>query len=268
MTSAMVEGCTGLVVRFTSNSPPPPSSRAQSHRPTTKNFLKQGSQILSTLLAHPSITSITAHARRTPPTADPSSKLHAIISPDTSTWAADIRALTPPPSLFLSALGTTRAQAGSLAAQRLIDYDLNLALARAAKDAGVKVYVLISSAGVSTTSLWPYGRMKAELEEAVKGLGFAHTVILKPGLLLGDRRDSRPADAAEAVLRGVARVAGMVGAVLKDFWATDADVIGRAAVSAAVRCLQEEEGGGGKEGRVWVLEQSEIIRLGRTEWKG
>lgn len=95
--------------------------------------------------------------------------------------------------------------------------------------------MLISSAGVSTTSMFPYGRMKAELEEAVKALEFPHTVILKPGLLVGERRDSRP---AEAVLRGVARVAGMVGGgLLKDFWAQDADVIGRAAVSAGLRCL-------------------------------
>lgn len=130
----------------------------------------------------------------------------------------------------------------------------------------MKVYVLISSAGVSTTSMFPYGRMKAELEEAVKALEFSHTVILRPGLLVGERRDSRP---AEAVLRGVARAAGMVGGgLLKDFWAQDADVIGRAAVSAGLRCLEEDGGGGKMEGRVWVVDQSEIVRLGRTEWKG
>lgn len=40
---------------------------------------------------------------------------------------------------FFSALGTTRAQAGSLEAQRKIDFDLNLELAQKAKEGGVRV---------------------------------------------------------------------------------------------------------------------------------
>lgn len=43
--------------------------------------------------------------------------------------------------------------------------------------------------------------MKAELEEAVKELGFTHTVIVMPGLLVGERKDNRP---PEAVFRYVA----------------------------------------------------------------
>jgi len=100
--------------------------------------------------------------------------------------------------------------------------------------------------------------MKAELEEAVKGLNFSHTVILKPGLLVGERQDSRP---AEAALRGIAKGLGAISRRLADFWAQDANVIGNAAVSAAVQCAD-----GRKEGGLWVLGQSEIVRLGRTEW--
>jgi len=69
---------------------------------------------------------------------------------------------------------------------------LNVELAKKAKEAGVKVYVLISSAGVSTTAMFPYSRMKAELDEAVKALAFEHTVLVKPGLIVGTREDSRP----------------------------------------------------------------------------
>lgn len=101
--------------------------------------------------------------------------------------------------------------------------------------------------------------MKAELEEAVKALDFPHTVILKPGLLAGERQDSRP---AEAVVRGIAKGLGAISKRLTDFWAQDADVVGKAAVSAAVRCAE-----GKKEAGIWVLSQSEIVRLGRTEWK-
>lgn len=146
-------------------------------------------------------------------------------------------------------------------AQRKIDYDLNLDLAKAAKESGVKVYVLISSAAVSTTSPFPYSKMKAELEEAVKALGFLHTVIIKPGLLVGSREESRP---AEAILRGVAKGMGMISkGLLTDWWAQDADVIGKAAVSAGMQCAEGKRPQG-----VWQIDQSEIVKLGRTEWKG
>lgn len=89
-------------------------------------------------------------------------------------------------------MGTTRGQAGGFEAQKKIDLDLNVELAKKAKEAGVKVYVLISASGISTTSMLAYPRMKAELDEAVKALGFEHTVLVKPGLIVGSREDSRP----------------------------------------------------------------------------
>ena len=142
-----------------------------------------------------------------------------------------------------------------------MDYDLNLSLAKAAKESGVKVYVLISLAGASTGSMLPYGKMKAEIEKAVKELGFPHTVFVKPGLLVGARKDTR---VTEAIVRTIAKGMGAISqAGLKDWWAQDADVVGRAAVAAGMQCLE-----GKKEEGVWEVSQSDIIRLGRTEWKG
>ena len=103
--------------------------------------------------------------------------------------------------------------------------------------------------------------MKAELEEVVKELGFPHTVIMKPGLLVGERKDSRP---SEAVFRGLAKgMRRLGGGVLTDWWAQDADVIARAAVRAGLKCAEGE-----REEGVWVVEQGEIVRLGRGEWEG
>lgn len=131
-------------------------------------------------------------------------------------------------------------------------------VAKAAKDAGVKVYVLISTAGANAHSFMAYPTMKGELEEGIKGLGFEHTVILRPGLLVGSREDTR---VAEAVLRGVANAAGAIAHGLKDFWAQDASTVGRAAVSAGLQALE-----GGKP-KVWDVGQAEIVKLGRTQWK-
>jgi len=218
---------------------------------------RQGSFILSNLLTLPSVSSVYALARRQPKPTD--SKLHLIIEPDSSQWPSKLSSIQPTPPIFFSALSTTRAQAGGFENQRKIDYDLNLELARAAKAAGVKVYVLISVAAMSKTSMLAFSRMKAELEEAVTELGFEHTIILKPGLIVGTREDSRP---PEAVFRGIAKFMGAIsGGYLKDWWAQDAEVIGRAAVSAGLKAL---EGGAPK---VWHIVQSEIVKLGRTEWK-
>jgi len=101
--------------------------------------------------------------------------------------------------------------------------------------------------------------MKAELEEAIKALAFPHTVILKPGLLLGTRQDSRP---AEAAARKIASGLGSISKGLIDFWTQDADVVGKAAVAAGLQCVEGQR----KEG-VWIVDQSDIVRLGRTEWK-
>lgn len=102
--------------------------------------------------------------------------------------------------------------------------------------------------------------MKASLEEAVKELNFPYTVIVKPGLLVGSREDSRP---GEAITRGIAKGLGAISkAMLTDWWAQDADVVAKATVNAGMQCAEGKR----KEG-VWEVGQSEIIRLGRTDWK-
>src|SRR5205085_11373345 len=117
-------------------------------------------------------------------------------------------------------------------------HDLNVELARAAKEAGSKVYVLISAATSNKNSRFGYVRMKGEIEEDITALEFEHTVIVQPGLISGRREESRP---MEAVMRHVAGFAGMISShYLKDWWAQDADVIAKAAVSAGLKALNGE----------------------------
>lgn len=117
----------------------------------------------------------------------------------------------------------------------------------------------MSSGGANSGSMMGgYMKMKGELEDAVRDLDFERTVILRPGLLVGSREDSRP---PEAALRKVANFMGAVsGGLLKDFWAQDAEVVARAAVSAALQAPERAE-------KVWVVGQADVVRLGRTEWK-
>ena len=162
--------------------------------------------------------------------------------------------------VFISSLGTTRATAGGFENQRKIDYDLNVELAKAAKEAGTKSYVLISSSGANSSSMFGYMKMKGELEDAVKALDFEHVVILQPGLIVGQRASGT--GIAELVLKKTATGAGSLSNRLKDFWAQDAEVIARAAVRAGLDCVEGKE----KE-KVRVLGQADVVRLGRTEWQ-
>jgi len=248
MTTAVLAGSTGLVVR------PPPQSQHPGPDLTSKT---QGGHILTQLLAHPSIAAAYAYARRELPNPTTSTKLHPLTSSDNSTWPA-LFPRSPAPSLFLSALGTTRQAAGGVEEQRKIDLDLNYALASAAKDAGVTTYVLVSSVGASAKSSMPYPRMKGELEDKVKALGFEHVVILRPGLIMGNRSESR---FFEAVFRGTASLLGKVSKkYLVDSWAQDSEVIARAAIEAGLKCVE-----GKKEEKVWELGGREILELGRVQ---
>ncbi len=89
------------------------------------------------------------------------------------------------------ALGTTIKQAGSQAAFRAVDYDLPLTAARAAKQAGARQFVLVSSIGADSKSGNFYLRTKGELERDLAAVGFPALHILRPGLLLGDRKEHR-----------------------------------------------------------------------------
>ena len=104
-------------------------------------------------------------------------------------WPALIAELAP--SVAVCALGTTIRVAGSKQAFRAVDFDLVLAFANAARDAGASRFILVSSVGASAASPNFYLSVKGQAEEAVKALGFARVDVLRPGLLRGARKEQR-----------------------------------------------------------------------------
>ncbi|OGM51311.1 hypothetical protein ABOM_000421 [Aspergillus bombycis] len=196
-----------------------------------------GSHLLKNLVLHPTIVSINTFSRRNPSNANIlSEKLEPFVSPDTSQWAEGIRHLSSPPDLFFSAFGTTRAAAGSFEAQYKLEHDLHLELAKAAKAAGSRVCVLISSPFANENSSMAYARMKGQIEEGIKALKFQKTIILQPGIILGARGESR---VGEAIAQEVVKVIGLIFPSIRDMMGQDAQVIARAAVTAGLRALEE-----------------------------
>lgn len=135
-------------------------------------------------------------------------------------------------------------------------------MAKAAKAAGVTTYVLISSGGAHAQSMVGYAAMKGELEDEVSALGFEKCVLLRPGLIVGERESKRT---LEQPLHSVANFMGWLSPAMKNCWAQDAGTIARAAVRAALEedvwtGRQTKEGKNG--GKVWVMGQAEIVELG------
>jgi uncharacterized protein YbjT (DUF2867 family) len=93
--------------------------------------------------------------------------------------------------LLFSCLGTTRKQAGSIAAQRWVDLDYQFKAAQLAADHDVRHYLLVSSSSANSNSNNPYLQMKGELEKRVQSLPFNRISIFQPSLLLGQRVEFR-----------------------------------------------------------------------------
>ncbi len=96
--------------------------------------------------------------------------------------------------VLFSCLGTTKKQAGSIAKQRIVDFDYQYAAAELAARNAVPHYVLVSSSGANARSPSAYLKMKGQLEEAVTDLGFTRVSIVQPSLLLGERQENRLAE--------------------------------------------------------------------------
>lgn len=217
-----------------------------------------GSHILTSLLSPTStFTPVHTISRRAPkPTSE---SLTAHVEGDTTKWAASIAQINP--SVVISALGTTRAAAGGIQNQWKIDHDLNIELAKAAKAAGVKTFVFVSSAGTRGPghTHMPYCQMKNGVEDAIKELDFEHAVIMKPGTIMGNREESRPGEAGwRKLLNGVGHVLPSVRNALGQ----DVDAIARATVRAT-QMAQE----GKAPSKYWVIGGSEILQMGQPEEK-
>ncbi|MFZ6733592.1 NAD(P)H-binding protein [Undibacterium sp. Ji42W] len=141
-----------------------------------------GREILAGLLADDRVAEVHSLGRKPPTVQHP--KLRAYIVD----FASLRLPVLPQADEVYLALGTTIKVAGSQEAFRAIDYDANLAVARAAQAAGVKKLGLVSAMGADANSSVFYNRVKGELEDALEKMAFDGLVIARPSLLVGDRK--------------------------------------------------------------------------------
>ncbi len=93
--------------------------------------------------------------------------------------------------VLFSCLGTTLKAAGGKEAQWKVDYDYQFQFAKAAKENNVNSLVLVSSGFASSKSLFFYPRMKGQLEDDIKMLGFEKLIIFNPPMLIRKNTDRK-----------------------------------------------------------------------------
>jgi uncharacterized protein YbjT (DUF2867 family) len=98
-------------------------------------------------------------------------------------------------------LGTTIKIAGSKAAFRKVDFEYVHVAAQLARAQRAVSFVWISSVGANAKSHNFYLRVKGELENAILSMsGLDNACAVRPSLLLGERKEMRPAEKLASVI--------------------------------------------------------------------
>lgn len=145
-----------------------------------------GKDLLSQLLADDTYSELHCFVRKPLTLTHPKLHAHVVDFETPEVWADLLRG-----DVAFSCLGTTLAVAGSKEAQWRVDYDYQYNFAEHCRNNGVPTFVLVSAAGAKAQSKLFYNRMKGQLEDAVKALGFARLLIFQPSVLVRKGSDRK-----------------------------------------------------------------------------
>lgn len=146
-----------------------------------------GSEVLSYAIQEQAIQTIYTLSRS--PLSVKHDKITPLINADLNIQQWDDSA--PLPKLGVIALGTTLKQAGSKQALEQVDYELVCHVGQQMKLLGVERLAVVSSLGAHPRSKSHYLRCKGRMEEALRQLGFSHLTFVRPGPLVGERKQIR-----------------------------------------------------------------------------
>lgn len=147
-----------------------------------------GRHVLDLLASDRSFERVVVIARR---------KFAEAMAPRVEAHLVDVERLDEHPELFrvdhvVCALGTTiKAVGGSREKFRAVDFGIPMAAATLALAQGARHFLLVSALGANAESRLFYNRVKGELEDALRTLGFRSVTIVRPSLLLGERAEFR-----------------------------------------------------------------------------
>jgi len=146
-----------------------------------------GSYLLQELIDNPKYERVTAIMRKKPLSEHP--KLKILLGDLTSLPCLkdDIEGN----DVFI-AIGTTKKKTPDLGEYYKADHDYPVLAASIAKQNGATAVFLVSAIGADVNSSLFYCRVKGEAEHDILALGFEHTHIFRPSVILGNRPEKRP----------------------------------------------------------------------------
>lgn len=92
---------------------------------------------------------------------------------------------------YFCCLGTTIKTAGSKESFKKVDYDGVWSFAKVAEFYQAQSFSMITAMGANSRSIIFYNQIKGDIEEAVSKLKLKKLIILRPGLLIGKRKEER-----------------------------------------------------------------------------
>ena len=134
-------------------------------------------------------------------------------------------------------LGTTMKKAGSRENFRKVDFGYIQAIARWAKEHGVKSLGIISSVGAAPDSRNFYLRTKGETEQELIKLDFDHLIILRPSLLMGKRQEFRLTE--KISIGGMKAIQWMLIGRLRKYRAVEARLVARILFEKTVQAAKK-----------------------------
>ena len=143
-----------------------------------------GKDLVTQLLADDTYSEVHCFVRKPLTLTHPKLHAHVVNFETPEAWADLVHG-----DVAFSCLGTTLAVAGSKEAQWRVDYDYQYNFAEHCRNNGVPTFVLVSAAGAKAPSKLFYNRMKGQLEDAIKALGFSCLLIFQPSVLIRSNSD-------------------------------------------------------------------------------
>jgi len=110
-------------------------------------------------------------------------------------------------TVFCTVGTTQRNVKGDKEAYRKVDFDIPVKAAKFCKMTGCEKFVLVSSVGASGRSRNFYLRLKGEVEDSIKEIGLKTVHIMRPSMLLGDRKEFR---FGEKIGKGLMRLLSLI----------------------------------------------------------
>lgn len=191
-----------------------------------------GSYLLSELLNSPDYEQVTAVVRKDLNLSHP--KLRILIGDYNS--LAELKEKLSADEIFI-ALGSTTKKTPDKQQYYQIDHDYPVLAARLAREEGATSVFLVSSVGANADSKIFYVRTKGETERDIIALGFEHTHIFRPSMIMGHRKESRTLE--KTLMKLWAVLNPLLAGKLDRYRGMQAEDIAKAMKNAAAAPLQK-----------------------------